>query len=59
MTNIVANCPYLGWTVPTFYAKFPTVPIFLDCVPIFLNGLSVQNGAILSANLVILTILIS
>ena len=34
---IVANRPYLGGTVPIFYAKFPTVPIFLDCVPIFLN----------------------
>ena len=53
---IVANRPYLGGTVPIFYAKFPTVPIFLDCVPIFLNSLNVQNSAILSSNLVILTI---
>ena len=47
--SIVANRPYLGGTVPIFYAKFPTVLIFLDCVPIFLS-------AILSPNLVILTI---
>ena len=39
-------------TVPIFYAKFPTVPIFLDCVPTFLNSLNVQNSAILSPNLV-------
>ena len=54
--NIVANHPYLGGTVPIFYAKLPTVPIFLDYVPIFLNSLNVQNSAILSPNLVILTI---
>ena len=54
--SIVANRPYLRGTVPIFYANFPTVPIFLDCVPIFLNSLNVQNSAILSQNLVILTI---
>ena len=36
---IVANRPHLGGTVPIFYAKCPTVPIFLDCVPTFLNSL--------------------
>ena len=35
--HIVANRPYLGGAVPIFYAKFPTVPIFLDCVPTSLN----------------------
>ena len=54
--SIVANRPYLGGTVPIFYAKFPTVPIFLDCAPIFLNSLNVQNSAILSPNLIILAI---
>ena len=49
---IVANRPYLGGTVPIFYAKFPTVPIFLDCIPTFLNSLNVQNSAILFPNLV-------
>ena len=53
---IVANRPYLGGTVPIFFAKFHTVPSFLDCVPIFLNSL---NFAILFPNLVILTIFIS
>ena len=28
-------------------AKFPSVPIFLVCVPISLNSLNVQNSAIL------------
>ena len=46
-----------GGGVPTFYAKFPTVPIFLDFVPIFLNSLMYKNSAILSPILVILTIL--
>ena len=32
---IGANRPYLGGTVPIFYSKFPTAPIFLDFVPIF------------------------
>ena len=35
--HIVANRPYFGGTLHIFYAKFPTVPIFLDCVPIFLK----------------------
>ena len=51
------NRPFFGGTVPTFYAKFPTVPIFLDFVPINLNSLMSKNSAILSPNLVILTIL--
>ena len=36
LTNIiVANRPYLGGTVPIFYAKYPNVPIFLNFVPNF------------------------
>ena len=31
---IYHSCQF-GGTVPIFYAKFPTVPIFLDFVPIF------------------------
>ena len=38
-STIVANCPYLGGTVLIVYAKFPTVPIFL-------NSLNVQHSAI-------------
>ena len=40
-TSIFANRPYIGGTVPIFFAH--TVPIFLDCVPIFLNSLNVQT----------------
>ena len=54
---IGANCPYFGGVVPTFYTKFLTAPIFLDFVSIFLNSLMSKNSAILSPNLVILTIL--
>ena len=32
---------------PNSPAKFPSVPIFLVCVPISLNSLNVQNSAIL------------
>ena len=41
--SIGTNRPYLRRTVPIFYAIFPTVPIFLDFVPIFLKSLMLKK----------------